>query len=299
MIFGSKSAQAHFQKEFLWLAEYYPYVTDDACKWEDFKKQFKHGRDDEFPLIDECDWRTFIHRKWNEWAKGLAEKERVKLEPKVFTCPMCGKKKAKEQFRSLLHHTYYRPFGYVTVAVDGALCADCEDLWTAEKKRQSEEHRKELRAAWYEDHKEEIAARQKANRAARNESNRKYAHANRDKINQYVANKRATDPIYKLKCQTRKIVYQSFARKGGIKPERSEQVIGLPIDDFVLYLKSTYKEVYGKEWDGVEKVHIDHIIPLATATTEEEVLRLCHYTNLRLITAEDNQRKGAKLDYAI
>ena len=84
-----------------------------------------------------------------------------------------------------------------------------------------------------------------------------------------------------------------------MKTERCENVTGLSIDELVSYLKGTYAKVYGKEWDGNEKVHIDHIIPLATAATEEDAFRLCHYTNLRLIKAEDNLRKGAKLNYAI
>ena len=47
-------------------------------------------------------------------------------------------------------------------------------------------------------------------------------------------------------------------------------------------------------YDNKEKVHIDHIIPLATAKTEEDVIKLCHYTNLQLLKAKDNLKKGAK-----
>ena len=31
----------------------------------------------------------------------------------------------------------------------------------------------------------------------------------------------------------------------------------------------------------------------------EEVIKLCHYTNLQLLKAEDNLHKGAKLDYTL
>lgn len=84
-----------------------------------------------------------------------------------------------------------------------------------------------------------------------------------------------------------------------MKRERCEKIIGLSVDDFALYLNSTYADVYGEAWDGIEKVHIDHIIPLATAETEEDVFRLCHYSNLRLIKSNDNLSKGAKLNYEI
>ena len=46
-------------------------------------------------------------------------------------------------------------------------------------------------------------------------------------------------------------------------------------------------------------MYIDHIVPLATATTENEVLKLCHYKNLQLLTAEDNLAKGSLEDSTI
>ena len=91
----------------------------------------------------------------------------------------------------------------------------------------------------------------------------------------------------------------SFKRTGNVKSEKCETITGLSADALVDYLIGTHEEVYGVPWDKQSPVHIDHIIPLATAKTEEEVMRLCHYTNLRLITAQDNIKKGAKLDYAI
>lgn len=299
MIFGSKSAQAMFQDAFKILKSECDECSDEKYQFEKFKKQFEHGRCDNYYASTELRFYWFVCGKWDEWVTCLQEKEIKRLKKtysykgKKYRCKCCGEKKDEELFSDFDTKPVYGDFG-IWVGVRTGI-GECEECVMTRVKEQEREYKRQ----WYQAHKEEIAARQKTNRAARNASNRKYAHANRDKINHYVAEKRATDPIYKLKCQTRKIVYQSFARKGGIKPERSEQVIGLPIDDFVSYLKGTYKDVYGIEWDGVEKVHIDHIIPLATATTKEEVLRLCHYTNLRLITAEDNQRKGAKLDYAI
>ena len=48
-------------------------------------------------------------------------------------------------------------------------------------------------------------------------------------------------------------------------------------------------------WENHGKWHIDHIIPLSTANTEEDILNLCHYTNLQPLWAEDNIKKSNKI----
>ena len=46
---------------------------------------------------------------------------------------------------------------------------------------------------------------------------------------------------------------------------------------------------------GFDGWHIDHIVPLATAKTEEQVAKLNHYTNIQPLWAKDNLSKGAKI----
>ena len=62
------------------------------------------------------------------------------------------------------------------------------------------------------------------------------------------------------------------------------------LKDFVI---SQFKN--GMSWDNHGDWHIDHIIPLSLATTEEEMIKLCHYTNLQPLWAEDNLTNSNKI----
>jgi hypothetical protein len=50
-------------------------------------------------------------------------------------------------------------------------------------------------------------------------------------------------------------------------------------------------------WDNQGKWHIDHIIPLSSGKTEDDIIKLCHYTNLQPLWAIDNMKKGSKTPF--
>ena len=71
-------------------------------------------------------------------------------------------------------------------------------------------------------------------------------------------------------------------------------MIGLHPIDLKNYIENKFTE--GMSWDNYGKWHIDHIIPLNSAKTEEEIIKLCYYTNLQPLWASDNIRKKDKTD---
>ena len=110
---------------------------------------------------------------------------------------------------------------------------------------------------------------------------------------------RRKEPIYKFKCNIRSLIKESFKKKGLLKSNKTEKIVGMPLNDLYIYLLKTFKNNYGYEWDGVEAVHIDHIKPLKQCNTEEEVIKCCHYTNLQLLKAKDNLKKGDKINWEL
>jgi len=47
---------------------------------------------------------------------------------------------------------------------------------------------------------------------------------------------------------------------------------------------------------GLNGWHIDHIIPLISAKTEEEIYKLCHFTNLQPLWWYENLEKRNKIN---
>jgi hypothetical protein len=52
-------------------------------------------------------------------------------------------------------------------------------------------------------------------------------------------------------------------------------------------------------WENRAEWHIDHIVPLATAKCEEDVIKLNHFTNLRPLWAADNLKKNSNRTHLI
>ena len=107
----------------------------------------------------------------------------------------------------------------------------------------------------------------------------------------YQLSRRNSDPLFKLTWNVRNNIRKAFNSRGYKKSKSTEGIVGCSTDFLIEHLKKTYLERYGEEYVDQE-VHIDHIIPLKTARNETEMIELCHYSNLQLLTPKDNLVKG-------
>ena len=119
----------------------------------------------------------------------------------------------------------------------------------------------------------------------------------RKEITAYEQKRKQNDPVFKLKKQIRNEIRASFNRRGLRKSKHTEEIIGCSTEFLCKHLYETYLKRYGIEYDGKEPVHIDHIKPLSNAKTEQDVIKLCHFSNLQLLKAEDNLYKNDNESY--
>lgn len=139
---------------------------------------------------------------------------------------------------------------------------------------------------YYDSNKERIRAQQ-------NEYSKLYCKNNRDKLNEYSRKRRQQDPIHKMKNILRTRIYYFLKSKGFIKSKKTEEIIGCCYDDLKNHISSLFKK--NMNWENHGEWHIDHIIPLDSAVTDCDVLRLCNYKNLQPLWAKENLKKSNKL----
>ena len=115
----------------------------------------------------------------------------------------------------------------------------------------------------------------------------------------HLKERRENDNFFRYKEHVRRLIIKSFIRKGYKKSSKTYEIVGCDYNTLLDHLKKTYKDNYGVEWNEKEEVHIDHIIPIASAKDEKDVIRLNHYTNLQLLKPQDNLEKRDKLDWKL
>jgi len=131
------------------------------------------------------------------------------------------------------------------------------------------------------------------------EYSKKWKNKNEDKVKEYQSNynknKYNQDILFKIKTNYRNRLKDIFRDRGYIKSNKSIEYLGCDITFLKGYLESKFTD--GMTWNnkGFYGWHIDHIIPLSSAKTEEDVYKLFHYTNLQPLWGKDNMSKGSKI----
>ncbi len=109
----------------------------------------------------------------------------------------------------------------------------------------------------------------------------------------YERNKKATDAVYRLKCNLRTRFIQAV--KNGSKGGSAVSALGCSVVEFKAKMEALFQP--GMTWENWGKVgwHLDHVIPLSAfdLTDPSQVAKACHYSNLRPLWAIENLRKGA------
>lgn len=166
----------------------------------------------------------------------------------------------------------------------------------AEQYHKNKDIRKEYQKLYYNNNKDKARAYYDKNIESIKQKMLEYRINNKEYFYNYEKMRMENDLMFKFKKRMRLLIKNSFNRKNYSKTSKTCEALGCDFETALAHLIQTAIKNYGI-YDAETTYHIDHIIPLATATTEAEVIRLCHISNLQYLTAEDNLAKGSKLHW--
>jgi hypothetical protein len=163
--------------------------------------------------------------------------------------------------------------------------------WKEENKEALKEYTKKYR----EENKDNLKKWREENKEKIREQRKKYREQNRDKISQYENKKRKEDPLYWLRSNIRSSISTMLNRKGYTKNSKTIEILGCSFEEFFLYLESKFEP--WMTWDNRGLYNgtsnfgwdIDHIIPISSGLTEEDIIKLNHYTNLQPLCSYYNR----------
>ena len=104
------------------------------------------------------------------------------------------------------------------------------------------------------------------------------------------------DEVYMLRNRIRALTNKSIKKSGFSKDSTTEEYLGCDYETFKIHIESRFKE--GMSWENRNEWHIDHIIPISSAKTPEEVKKLSNYKNLHPMWANDNLKKSNRLGFS-
>lgn len=120
-----------------------------------------------------------------------------------------------------------------------------------------------------------------------------YKGRNKKNRNKWLKNKRKKDILFNLKISCRNRTLRFLKSRNLTKKLKFSEYIGCSTIELKIHLEKQFTE--GMTWENQGKWHIDHIIPLSSAKTEEQIYKLLHYTNLQPLWAKDNIKKASKI----
>lgn len=127
------------------------------------------------------------------------------------------------------------------------------------------------------------------------ELSKEYYIINKKDINKKISIKYKNDELFRLKHNIRNLIRNSINSSGNRKDMKSEAILGCSFQEFRDYLESKFEDwmnwsnrglyngSFNHGWD------MDHIIPVSSAKTKDDIIKLNHYTNFQPLCSKINR----------
>jgi hypothetical protein len=166
--------------------------------------------------------------------------------------------------------------------------------------------KRKLTSVWKKENKDKTTVHSRAQYYKNPDKYRQYSKEwkknNKDLVNakarEYNKNRESYDPLYRLRRRISVLIRNGMASNGlKKKGTKTDSILGCTISDFKIHIERQFLK--GMSWENHGGWHLDHIVPISSASSESEIYGLNHHTNFRPLWAKDNLSKGARMDFLI
>jgi len=210
---------------------------------------------------------------------------------KTKKCIKCGEEKFINQFDKTKNTN------------DGHIgkCKICVSKYNREYRKKHSKKIKEEKKIWYYNNLEQQKIKRKEryekNKEKELAKNKEYKKNNPEKVSDMKKNYHKTryknDLIYKIKCDIGKRIRSDIKKGGYAKKSRTYEILGCSYEFFMEYIENKFLK--GMSFCNHGKWEYDHIIPVSYGLTEDEIIKLNHYTNFQPLWRKDNRSKSNKI----
>lgn len=161
------------------------------------------------------------------------------------------------------------------------------------RKKSYEKHKQKVREyqrSYYEENRESVLARSARYYFQNSERIQKQRSERKELRNEYLRERRKAYPLEAIKNRVRARVSGAIRSGGYKKNSKTCEIIGCERDKLKSHIESQFED--GMSWENIGDWHIDHIVPIASAKNENDLIGLFHFTNMQPLWAEENIKKG-------
>jgi cytochrome c553 len=207
-------------------------------------------------------------------------------------CSNCNHKKPINEF-------YY----IKRIKSHAACCKKCHCKKTNQYKLANKEKINESNKTYRETHREEKRLKDKIwiakNKDKKKASDKAYRERTKHIRRIKTKERKEKDPLFKFKLNVSKLIVKTFKQNNCKKQNKTTEILGCTMIEFKSYIEKQFQpwmnwNNYGMYDPNFKRWQLDHITPISSAKTEEEVLKLNHYTNFQPLDAMENMLKSNK-----
>jgi hypothetical protein len=186
-------------------------------------------------------------------------------------------------------------------------CKECQSKYIKNYYIENTDKVKEIQKTWRKNNMESILIKNKKwkenNIERHKEICKNSVKKNKDRINkyrrEYEKNRKKNDAVFKLRCYLSRTISDTLREKKFSKQSKTNEILGCSFEEFKEYLETLWEpwmnwDNYGNPKDGIFELNktwdIDHIIPSSSALTEDDIIKLNHYTNLQPLCSFYNRK---------